>query len=76
VVASLAINPNTVAKAYRELEIKGLGVGRPDQGRFIQATLTPVALPELTGVTAKSNRRSYSLAKPGAKQLIKLAASE
>src|SRR6202142_2154440 len=33
VVASLAINPNTVSKAYRELETKGLIVGRPGQGR-------------------------------------------
>jgi len=48
VVASLAINPNTVAKAYRELETKGLTVGRPGQGTFILSTLNPVALPELT----------------------------
>src|SRR6202142_4319604 len=50
VVASLAINPNTVSKAYRELETKGLIVGRPGQGTFIQATLSQVALPELTGL--------------------------
>jgi GntR family transcriptional regulator len=49
-VASLAINPNTVSKAYRELETKGLIVGRPGQGTFILATLNPVALPELTGL--------------------------
>jgi len=48
VVASLAINPNTVLKAYRELETKGLTVGRPGQGTFIEATLSQVALPELT----------------------------
>jgi GntR family transcriptional regulator len=48
VVASLAINPNTVQKAYKELETKGLTVGRPGQGTFIQATLSPVALPQLT----------------------------
>jgi GntR family transcriptional regulator len=48
VVAELAINPNTVAKAYKELEIKGLTVGRPGQGTFIEATLSQVALPELT----------------------------
>jgi GntR family transcriptional regulator len=48
VVASLAINPNTVLKAYKELETKGLTVGRPGQGTFIQATLGQVALPELT----------------------------
>ena len=50
VVASLAINPNTVSKAYRELETKGLIVGRPGQGTFILATLSPVTLPELTGL--------------------------
>jgi GntR family transcriptional regulator len=50
VVASLAINPNTVLKAYKELEIKGLTAGRPGQGTFIQATLGQVALPELAGL--------------------------
>jgi GntR family transcriptional regulator len=50
VVASLAINPNTVLKAYKELEVKGLTAGRPGQGTFIQATLGPVALPELAGL--------------------------
>jgi GntR family transcriptional regulator len=50
VVASLAINPNTVLKAYRELETKGLTAGRPGQGTFIQATLNQVALPELTAL--------------------------
>ena len=48
VVASLAINPNTVLKAYKELEGKGLAAGRPGQGTFVQATLSQVALPELT----------------------------
>ena len=47
VVASLAINPNTVLKAYKELEIKRLAAGRPGQGTFVQATLSQVALPEL-----------------------------
>jgi GntR family transcriptional regulator len=50
VVAALAINPNTVLKAYRELETKGLTAGRPGQGTFIQATLSQVALPELAGL--------------------------
>ena len=48
VVAQLAINPNTVMKAYRELEMKGLAIGRPGQGTFIEATLNQVALPVLT----------------------------
>jgi GntR family transcriptional regulator len=47
-VATLAINPNTVLKAYRELESKGLTKGSPGQGTFIQATLNQIALPELT----------------------------
>ena len=47
-VAALAINPNTVMKAYRELEMKGLAIGRPGQGTFIEATLNQVALPVLT----------------------------
>jgi len=55
VVGLLAINPNTVLKAYRELELKGLAAGRPGQGTFIEATLTQVALPELTAL-----RRSLS----------------
>ena len=44
VVAALAINPNTVLKAYRELEHKGLATGRPGQGTFIEATLDVVPL--------------------------------
>src|SRR5437762_2356043 len=50
VVVSLAINPNTVLKAYKELETKGLTAGRPGQGTFVQATLGQVALPELAGL--------------------------
>src|SRR5215813_6402795 len=50
VVAELAINPNTVLKAYRDLEVKGLAAGRPGQGTFVQATLSQVALPELTAL--------------------------
>ena len=46
-VASLAINPNTVLKAYRDLETKGLAAGRPGQGTFIRATLSRVPLREL-----------------------------
>ncbi len=48
VVALLAINPNTVLKAYRELEIKGLAAGHPGQGTFVKATLSQATLPELT----------------------------
>ncbi len=50
VVASLAINPNTVLKAYKELEIKGLTSGRPGQGTFIDGSLAQATLPELAGL--------------------------
>ena len=39
VVESLAINPNTVLKAYRELEHRGLAAGRPGLGTFVLAAL-------------------------------------
>lgn len=35
VVSQLAINPNTVFKAYRELEHEGLVEGRPGAGTFV-----------------------------------------
>ena len=39
VAESLAINPNTVLKAYRELEHDGLVEGRPGQGTFVLRSL-------------------------------------
>jgi GntR family transcriptional regulator len=39
VVTQLAINPNTVLKAYRELEHEGLAGARPGVGTFITASL-------------------------------------
>ncbi|MDX6203445.1 MAG: hypothetical protein QOJ83_2945 [Frankiales bacterium] len=50
VAASVAINPNTVQKAYRELELEGLVIGRPGQGTFVARSLsqsTPAALTAL-----------------------------
>ncbi|GAA1667500.1 GntR family transcriptional regulator [Kribbella albertanoniae] len=40
VVAALAINPNTVLKAYRELEHEGLVQAKPGRGTFVTRTLT------------------------------------
>lgn len=37
VVASLAINPNTVLKSYKELEHAGLAAARPGIGTFVTA---------------------------------------
>jgi len=44
VVATLAINPNTVLKAYRELEHEGLIDSRPGQGTFVLRTLAGASL--------------------------------
>jgi GntR family transcriptional regulator len=44
VVAGLAINPNTVLKAYRELEHDGLVAARPGVGTFITKTLSDESL--------------------------------
>jgi GntR family transcriptional regulator len=44
VVGQLAINPNTVLKAYRELERDGLVAPRPGVGTFVTRTLTDTSL--------------------------------
>ncbi len=44
VVAHLAINPNTVLKAYKELEHGGLVAARPGIGTFVTKTLNEAPL--------------------------------
>lgn len=44
VVAAVAINPNTVLKAYRELEYEGLVKARPGVGTFVTRTLSDESL--------------------------------
>ena len=44
VVGRLAINPNTVLKAYRELEYEGLVRARPGIGTFVTKTLADESL--------------------------------
>ena len=46
VVATVTINPNTVLKAYRELEIEGLVSPRPGAGTFVTKTLAQTSLSE------------------------------
>lgn len=47
VVANLAINPNTVLKAYRELEHEGLVAARPGIGTFVTRSLDAEAVSRL-----------------------------
>ena len=46
VVGGLAINPNTVLKAYRALDQEGLVEGRRGQGTFVSWTLDAAEPPE------------------------------
>jgi len=43
-VAQITINPNTVLKAYRELEREGLVESRTGQGTFVKRTLAGTSL--------------------------------
>jgi GntR family transcriptional regulator len=47
VVGRVAINPNTVSKAYRELEHEGLVSARPGVGTFITKSLVEDSLAAL-----------------------------
>jgi GntR family transcriptional regulator len=50
VVGSLTINPNTVLKAYRELDLQGLTEGRRGLGTFVSSKLAPVPPDDLEGL--------------------------
>jgi GntR family transcriptional regulator len=75
VVAAVAINPNTVSKAYRELEHQGLAAAKPGVGTFITRSLGHASLAdhgplqdELRGWLAKA--RAAGLTEPGIEALI------
>ncbi len=56
VVADLAINPNTVLKAYRELEHSGLVSGRRGQGTFVEDSPAIVPLREHQALRRRLDR--------------------
>jgi len=56
VVAQVAIHPNTVLKAYRELEHEGLATGRPGVGTFITRTLADGSLGAHTALRRELDR--------------------
>lgn len=47
VVSSLSINPNTVIKAYADLEGKKIAVGKPGQGTFIVSVPETIEMSQL-----------------------------
>ena len=62
VAAQVALNPNTVLRAYRELEHDGLVVSRPGLGTFVAATVPPAVAPA-----------SYNLLRSDLERLIRKA---
>lgn len=53
VAEALVINPNTVLKAYRELELEGLVEGRRGQGTFVLRSLAGPAVANLAVLRAE-----------------------
>ena len=56
VVSSLTINPNTVLKAYRELDHEGLDEGRRGQGTFVSSELAPMPPDDLKALRSSLQR--------------------
>ena len=56
VVGSLAINPNTVLKAYRELDHVGLVEARRGQGTFVSSELPSLPPDEVKGLRSGLQR--------------------
>jgi GntR family transcriptional regulator len=50
VVSSLAINPNTVLKAYRDLDAEGLVEGRRGVGTFVCEHVAPLPADDLSAL--------------------------
>jgi GntR family transcriptional regulator len=56
VVGSLAINPNTVLRAYRELDLEGLVEGRRGVGTFIADDVAPLPPDDVKRLRAELER--------------------
>jgi len=56
VVSSLAINPNTVLRAYRELDLEGVVEGRRGVGTFVREQPPPLAADEVKRLRADLKR--------------------
>src|SRR3954471_11497141 len=65
VVASLAINPNTVLRAYRELELEGVTEGKRGVGTFVAEQVAPVPSDDLDELRTSLKRWVDSARKAG-----------
>jgi GntR family transcriptional regulator len=75
VVARVAINPNTVSKAYRELEHLGLAAAKPGVGTFITQSLGHASLTEHRPLQQElrawvDKARAAGLTEPGIEAMI------
>ena len=62
VVTQIAINPNTVHRAYRDLEAEGLVEGQQGRGTFVLEVPVPATTPERQ---AELHKRARRLARQG-----------
>jgi GntR family transcriptional regulator len=81
VVAKVAINPNTVLKAYRELERDGLAAAKPGVGTFITRSLGQASLAEQAPLRDEledwlKRARAAGLSDPGIQALFHRALRE
>jgi GntR family transcriptional regulator len=56
VVSSLAINPNTVLRAYRELDLEGLVEGRRGVGTFVASDVVVLPRDDVKKIRAELER--------------------
>src|SRR5437764_12014027 len=56
VVGSLAINPNTVLRAYRELDQEGIAEGRRGVGTFVREQPAPLSADDVKRLRAELKR--------------------
>jgi GntR family transcriptional regulator len=65
VVGSLAINPNTVLRAYRELDIEGVTEGKRGVGTFVAEQVAAVPTDDLKELRASLKKWVDSARKSG-----------
>jgi GntR family transcriptional regulator len=63
VVTQISINPNTVHRAYREMETLGLVEGRPGLGTFVAASAAPSLTPGHHAALVEQARRFVAAAR-------------
>ncbi len=69
VTRSLAVNPDTVMKAYRELELRGITAGRPGVGTFITQAPAVVGLKQMAALQKKLTTWLAEAAEAGVDEL-------